>query len=87
MGMTREEKLEARWPWGNSVIIKLVGRSIGYHFLWRRIRAIWRTQEEPIFIDLGYDFFIAKIGRREEYERALTEGPWMIGNNYHHVQR
>lgn len=34
MGMMREEKIEARRPWRNSLIIKLVGRSIGY--LWKR---------------------------------------------------
>lgn len=32
MGMTKE-KLEARRPWHNSIIIKMVGRSIGYHSL------------------------------------------------------
>lgn len=34
IGMTREEKNEARRPWRNSLIVKLVGRSISYHFLW-----------------------------------------------------
>lgn len=64
MGMTREEKWEARQRWRNGAIIKLIGKSISYHFLWRRIRAMWRTQDEPLLIDLGFDFFIAKLGRR-----------------------
>lgn len=75
MGMSREEKLEARWPWRNSLIIKLIGRSTGYHYLWRQLQAMWRTQGEPLMIDLGYDFFIVKLGGREEYDRVLTEGP------------
>lgn len=33
-GMTKEEKIEARKPWRNSVIVKLVGCTIGYHYLW-----------------------------------------------------
>lgn len=33
MGMTREKKIEAPRPWGNSLIIKLIGRSIEYHYL------------------------------------------------------
>lgn len=82
MGMLRGEKLEAQRPWRNSVIIKLIGRSIKYHFLWRRC-----TQDEPLLTDLGFDFFMVKLGRREEYERALMEGPWMIWDNYLHVQR
>lgn len=40
IGMTREEKIEARRPWRSSLIIKLIGRSIGYHYLWRRIQAM-----------------------------------------------
>lgn len=31
VGMSKEEKIAARRPWRNSLIIKLVGRSIGYH--------------------------------------------------------
>lgn len=30
---------------------------------------------EPIIIDLGNDFFVVKLGRRDEVEQALTEGP------------
>lgn len=43
MGMTRAEKIEARRPWRNSLIIKLVGRTTGYHYLWMRFQAMWRT--------------------------------------------
>lgn len=37
MGMTKEEKIEARKPWELSIIIKLVGKTIGYHYLLRRL--------------------------------------------------
>lgn len=75
VGMTRKEKIKARRPWRNNLIIKLVGRSIGYHYLYRRIQAMWRTQDDPLLIDLGFDYFIVKLGRQEEYDRALLEGP------------
>lgn len=48
---------------------------------------MWRTQSEPMLIDLGSDFFIMKLTSMEEFTRALIEGPWMIEDNYHHVQR
>lgn len=41
IGMTCEEKIKAHRPWQNFVIIKLVGRIIGYNYLWRRIQAMW----------------------------------------------
>lgn len=47
-GMTREEEIEARRPWRNSLLIKLVGRMIGYQFLWKWIQAMWRTESESM---------------------------------------
>lgn len=38
-------------------------------------------------IDLGNEFFIVKLSRREEFVRALSKGPWLISDNYLHVQR
>lgn len=87
MGMTRKEKIKARKTWRNSIIIKLVGRTIGYQYLWKHIQAIWRTQSELALIDLSNNFFIIKLYMMEEYERALLISPWMIGDNYLHVQR
>lgn len=48
---------------------------------------MWRIQGGPILIDLGNDIFIVKLIGREEYLCALSEGSWMIGDNYLHVQR
>lgn len=64
--MTCEEKIDVRRPWHNALIIKLIGRSIGYHYLWRRLQVMWRTQGELLLIDYGYEFFIVKLSRREE---------------------
>lgn len=40
-----------------------------------------------VLIDFPNDFFIVRFTSREEYCLALLTGPWMIGNNYLHVQR
>lgn len=48
---------------------------------------MWKTEGDPLIIDLGHDFFIVKLSRREENDRALMEAPWMIGDNYLHIQR
>lgn len=44
-------------------------------------------QDDPLLIDLGNDYYIGKLMNREEYERVLSDGPWMIGDHYLHVQR
>lgn len=40
-----------------------------------------------MLIDLGNKFFRVKLLRREEFDRALSERPWMIGDNYLLVER
>lgn len=69
------------------MIIKLLGRSIGYHYLWRRIQAMWHTSVELLMIDLSNNFYIIKLFGCEEYDRAMSEGPQMIRDNYLHVQK
>lgn len=46
---------------------------------------MWKMETEPMLIDLSNDFYIVKLYKREEYERALLDGLWMIGNL--HVQK
>lgn len=85
--MAREEKIVAIRLWWDSLTIKLVGRSIGYQYLWRQTQPMRRMQTESMSIDLSNNYFIVKIYGREEYERALLDGPEMIRDNNLHVQR
>lgn len=50
-GHAREEKREAIKPWYLSLIIKLVGRMIGYQFLLWCLQAMWRPHQEFALID------------------------------------
>lgn len=87
MGLTKEEKIESRKAWRMSVIIKLIGRSIGYHYLLRRLHAMWKIQHPFSLIDLSNDFIIVRLSHKDYFEMALINGPWIIGENYLHVQR
>lgn len=73
IGMTKEQKIMARRPWLNCLIVKLVGRSIGYHYLLRRVQTMWRTQDDPLLIDLGFDFYVVKLGRRRSMSGHLRK--------------
>lgn len=48
---------------------------------------MWRTQTDLLLIYIGNKFFILKLYKHDEYERALSKGHWTIGENYLHVQR
>lgn len=86
MGMIRSEKIEARKPWHYNLIIKLLGRRIGYHYLSKRIQAMWKPQLAFTLIDLTKDIFIVKFTSKDDHNKALLNGPWMIRDHYLHVQ-
>lgn len=87
MGMTRSEKIKTRKRWRFSLIIKLVGRRICYHYLSKRIQAMWKPQLILTLIYLTIDFFNVKFTNKDDYNNALLNGPWMIRDHYLHVQR
>lgn len=70
-GMRREEKKQARKPWQLSVIMKLVGKTIGYHYLLRYLHTLWRPLYSFSLIDLPNRFFIVKFYHRSDYDIAL----------------
>ena len=56
----------------NSVVVKLLGKSIGYRALWTRINALWNPLEEIKIVDLDNDYFIVKLNSHKDYLNALT---------------
>lgn len=74
---TEEEKHLWR-PWKRTLIIKLLGKRIGFGFLKKKIDAIWANKGITQLIDLGNEYFMAKFSAMEDYEFALTGGPWMV---------
>ena len=47
--------------WQTSIIIKLMGRQIGYRALQTRLAGIWRPTGKWTLIDIGYGFFIVRF--------------------------
>lgn len=87
MGMSREEKIFVRRPWCTSLIIKFIGRRIGYQYLLKRLQAMWRIQSSITLIDLLNNFFIVCFRAKEDYDTALFDGTWLVGDHYLHVQK
>ena len=69
-------------PWWSSIIIKVIGKSFGYRNLLTCLGGIWKPKGKFSMIDLGYDFFLVKFSILEDYQKALEQGPWFVGENY-----
>uniref|UniRef100_A0A5K1FR12 CCHC-type domain-containing protein n=1 Tax=Nymphaea colorata TaxID=210225 RepID=A0A5K1FR12_9MAGN len=77
-----EKKRAMRQPWRNALIIKLLGKVLGYKALPSLIKQLWVLQGNYRIVDLGIDYFLIKFEKMEDYKQVLDGGPWVIGGHY-----
>ncbi|KAG5219090.1 receptor protein [Salix suchowensis] len=80
--LTAEEKKRIRAPWKQTLIIKLMGRRVGYMFLIQRLKYMWKLRGDFTLTDLGNEFYLAKFANTEDRAHVLFEGPWMVADHY-----
>nr|POE84641.1 hypothetical protein CFP56_66224 [Quercus suber] len=82
---TRKANLRALWS--NALIIKVIGKIVGYQFLTSRISNLWKPSGRLDCVDLERDFFLVLFLLKVDYERVLREGPWFVGGHYLSVRK
>ncbi|KAF7835740.1 ribonuclease H [Senna tora] len=68
--------------WENTVIIKLLGKDVGYKFLLSKIKLLWKSKGEFEMIDVGRGYFQITFSLKEDMEAVLDGGPWVILDHY-----
>ncbi|KAJ4838894.1 hypothetical protein Tsubulata_051271, partial [Turnera subulata] len=71
-------KRRLKKPWENAVVVKLLGREIGYRALQSKIQTLWKPAGPFRIIDLEGNFYIIRFLDSRDYIHALTGGPWAI---------
>ena len=79
-------KCKLAGPWQTSIILKLMGRPLGYQALQTRLSSIWRPSGMTHLIDIRYGFFIMRFDVLKDYHHVLMDGLWFVGEQYLHVQ-
>ncbi|KAL4348482.1 hypothetical protein GQ457_17G005590 [Hibiscus cannabinus] len=69
-----------------AVVIRLLGKSIGYRALLNRVQALWNPKGDMCLIDLDNDYYIARFALEEDFQKVLSDGPWVIYGSYLTVQ-
>ncbi|KAL4278142.1 hypothetical protein GQ457_03G020710 [Hibiscus cannabinus] len=69
-----------------AVIVRLLGRSIGYRTLLSRVRSLWQLKGEFQLVDLANEYYLVKFSNEWDYAHVLSDGPWTIFGNYLTVQ-
>ena len=63
-----------------------MGRPLGYRALQTRLAGIWRPTGMMHLIDIGYGYFTMRFDHVQDYQHALMDGSWFVGDQYLHVQ-
>ncbi|MBA0845519.1 hypothetical protein Goarm_022752 [Gossypium armourianum] len=69
-----------------TVVLKLLGRNISYTALFNRISSLWRPTKPFHLMDIENGFFLAKLQCIKDYNKALSQGSWIIHGQYLIVQ-
>lgn len=60
----RKGKILAAWT--NALIVKVFGKTVGYHFLISRLVSLWKPVGRMECIDLGNEFFLIRFSIVED---------------------
>nr|POE58810.1 hypothetical protein CFP56_49027 [Quercus suber] len=75
-------KTKIRAPWANALIVKVFGKTMGFHILHAHILSLWKPIGRMDCVALGNDFFLIKFQNGEDHARVLKDGPWFVGGHY-----
>ncbi|KAK8993152.1 hypothetical protein V6N11_033256 [Hibiscus sabdariffa] len=70
-----------------TLVVKLLGRRIGYTTLHTKILDLWKPQQSIRLMDIENDYFLVTFKLCSDYLKALSEGPWTIFGHYLTVQQ
>ncbi|XP_019173812.1 PREDICTED: uncharacterized protein LOC109169384 [Ipomoea nil] len=80
--LTKKEIDAIRAPWKKTLIVKVMGRSVGYAYLLRRLGSMWKPKGSLELIAIENGYFLVRFGSVDDIEFAMFEGPWMVLDHY-----
>ncbi|GLT94054.1 hypothetical protein SLE2022_118160 [Rubroshorea leprosula] len=84
--LSPEITLRLKENWKNTVIIKLLGKTINYKLLCSILKLLWKMECEIDMIDLGLGCYTVKFASMDDRHQVLMGGPWKIFDHYLVVQ-
>ncbi|MCH82243.1 hypothetical protein A2U01_0003044, partial [Trifolium medium] len=65
-------------PWKDALVVKLLGKNIGYTTMKDRLHKVWKLQGGFEIMDNDNGFYMVKFDQAADKEKVITGGPWMI---------
>ncbi|CAL1371131.1 unnamed protein product [Linum trigynum] len=76
-----EERMFIR-EWRSALVVKALGRSVSYTLMAKRLNSLWARAGTIQVTSAKKGYFLVCFTSGVDYERAVTGGPWMVGDNY-----
>ncbi|XVF75216.1 hypothetical protein PTKIN_Ptkin13bG0169900 [Pterospermum kingtungense] len=80
--LSKKEKLMLRRPWRQTLIVKILRRSVGYNYLLKRIKAIWMSKATIDMIAIEQAYYLVRFASMEDYNFAKFEGLRVVLDHY-----
>ncbi|CAI0626847.1 unnamed protein product [Linum tenue] len=68
--------------WRSALVVKALGRSVSYTLMAKRLVGIWAKAGTLQVTSVKNGYFLVRFTSGIDYERAVTGGPWLVGDNY-----
>ncbi|KAE8693615.1 hypothetical protein F3Y22_tig00110796pilonHSYRG00006 [Hibiscus syriacus] len=65
-----------------TVVVKLLGRRIGYTTLRNKFYDLWKPSQPFRLMDIENDYFLVSLRTRSDFLTALSDGTWTIFRHY-----
>lgn len=69
-------------PWANALILKNMGRNHTLNFMLTKLSQKWSLIGQWQLTNLGEGYFVACFQMNDDLDYVLTNGPWVITNQY-----
>jgi hypothetical protein len=74
-------------PWKEALVVKLLGKNVGYNLMKDRLKKLWRLTGGLEIMDVDNGFYMVKCELLADREKIVSEGPWMLFDHYLAVAR
>lgn len=62
-------------PWKDALVVKLLGKNVGYQLLKDRLRKMWKLTRGFEIMDIDNGFYMVKCELLADKEKIISEGP------------
>ncbi|CAL1353413.1 unnamed protein product [Linum trigynum] len=84
---TAAENIRWRREWRSALVVKGLGRRVPFLPLSQRMNSLWGKHGELKISDMKNGCFLVRFRHQDDYEAAINEGPWLLGDTYLTVTR